>query len=87
MTAQRSQVTDSLDQVGLALAVRAHKGRDPRLERQLDSWVGPEVDDRQMGEMHDVRSAGLGRPRSSAAVFGGARSRLGEDRVTTELVA
>src|SRR5690625_2783684 len=56
--AERGQVCDRLNEVGLALAVVAHEGGDARLEGENSVFVRPEV---RQGEVRDVHhsSAGL----------------------------
>ncbi len=62
MAVQRRQVADGLDQVGLALPVRADERRHPGLQRQLDRCVGAEVGQRQVADVH---GCGDGRRRVS----------------------
>jgi hypothetical protein len=62
--AERRQVLDGLDEVGLALPVRPDEHADARLQRDLDLRVRPVVD--QM-EVRDVHEAGRARPRISSA--------------------
>ncbi len=52
VAAERRQVADRLDQVGLALAVGADEGGDARVQRDLDPGVRAEVGQRKMRDVH-----------------------------------
>ena len=55
--AQRRDVAQRLDDVGLALAVRPHQRRRSWPELQLERRPGPEVGQRQAGDAHVSRAA------------------------------
>ena len=61
--AQRGQVLDGLDEVGLALAVGPDEGRDPRAERHVDAGVGAEVGQLRDGRRTRGKTNGLGTDR------------------------
>src|SRR5690606_414856 len=52
VAAEGGEVADGLDQVRLALAVGTDEGRHPRVERDLDPGVGPEIGQRQVRDVH-----------------------------------
>ncbi len=52
VAAERGEIADRLDEIGLALAVGAHESRDARIERNLDPGVRAEVGERQMRYVH-----------------------------------
>lgn len=54
MAAEGRDVAESLDQVRLALTVRPDEGRDPRLELDVDLGVRPEVEQREVGDVHQT---------------------------------
>src|SRR5690625_1826260 len=56
--AERGQVCDRLNEVGLALAVGAHEGGDARLEGENNVFVRPEVRQGEVRYIHHS-SAGL----------------------------
>ncbi len=60
--ASASPRSPGLDQVGLALAVGPDEGRDPRLQAELHGCVGPEVGQREMGDVHPTK---VSAPRAS----------------------
>ena len=75
VAAEGGEVADGLDEVGLALGVRADEGRHALLDREVEKRVRAEVGQRQVGNVHggQARLTGLGRVRL--------------DRVAAELVA
>src|SRR5690606_32330238 len=65
VTAQGRDVARRLDEVGLALAVAAQEGGDPRGEGQLGGAVAAEVRDAEVTQVHawdagSARGAGVG---------------------------
>src|SRR3954452_13742968 len=60
MATDQCYVADGLDAVGLVVAVRAHGRADPRFEGALSGRVGPEVLQREMGDVHPDESRACG---------------------------
>src|SRR5690606_1124873 len=56
MATEGGQVVHRLDQVGLALAVRADERGDAGFERQLDLGVRPEIRQRQVCDVHSPQA-------------------------------
>ncbi len=58
VTAKCRQVADGLQQVGLALPVGPDERVHPGSKQEVQRRIGPEVHQRQVGEMHVTRTAG-----------------------------
>ena len=62
VTGQRRDVANRLDEVGLALAVRAAEDRDPWRQRDIHARIRAEVRQRQASQVHPSIIADAGQP-------------------------